>query len=132
MLESLKFWKWDRKSKAFYRAEISDLRKMIRSYRSQAASAEAEVKSLERKFEEKFKPLWNKLYDVSVHRSMSFNTPQYMVQVAFDSTWVEQALIHGNSDSELDFMCDYAARDLSRKMRQIWMTRNFVRFGEES
>jgi hypothetical protein len=87
----------------------------------QEAHYEAEIR-------DKIEPIVKKFLHTEVWRDDDhFGT--YRVNVEMDTRWVEQCLVHGNSQKEISYITEMIGRQVGYELEPILKSRNFQRKG---
>jgi hypothetical protein len=112
--------KWPLMLKDTHKAEVN------RRLATQASGHRREVARLEADIEERIKPLVEKFQRTRVERT-GYQFDRYAVRVDLDVWWVEKCLCHGNSQKEIEYLCEIMGRQVSYELGLALRARNFER-----
>lgn len=86
----------------------------------------SEQKEHEEEIENKVNPMIDKFLKIRINYDPT-QFEKYMVQVCFETSWIERCLSHGNSQDEIDILSTHIGRKISYDVERILITRNFCR-----
>ena len=85
-----------------------------------------DAERLEREIDELLRPMVEKFQKTQIHYDpIAFD--RYVVQVAFDTHWVESCLLHGNSDREIKYLSEMMGKQVMYEVDHLIRARNIIR-----
>lgn len=83
-------------------------------------------KKHEEEIREKIEPMVKKFLRVQAWRT-DLDFQRYRISTDMDTGWVENCLMHGNSQMEIEYLCHMIGEQVARELEPILRTRNFKR-----
>jgi len=87
--------------------------------RRQQAKHDEEIKK-------KIEPMVKKFIKVMFYQA-DLNFERYQLSIFMDTWWVEQCLLHGNSQNEIDYLAVMIGKKVGYELASILKSRNFER-----